>query len=113
MAAMRSMIRYKQRESGEWIAVGTDSRSRLVELVYIYDADLDRMAAPYEDGSFDPEPDGKVFSGSHLDAVGTRRVTVVYDAKDTQRVAMIARSKGVKPSSVYRDALDYYLAAQA
>lgn len=39
MAAMRSMIRYKQRESGEWIAVGTDSRSRLVELVYIYDAD--------------------------------------------------------------------------
>ena len=57
--------------------------------------------------------DGKVFSGSHLDAVGTRRVTVVYDAKDTQRVAMIARSKGVKPSSVYRDALDYYLAAHA
>ena len=41
MAAMRSMIRYKQRESGEWIAVGTDSRSRLVELVYIYDADGD------------------------------------------------------------------------
>jgi hypothetical protein len=41
MAAMRSMIRYKQRESGEWIAVGTDSRNRLVELVYIYDADDD------------------------------------------------------------------------
>ena len=41
MAALRSMIRYKQRESGEWIAVGTDSRSRLVELVYIYDADDD------------------------------------------------------------------------
>lgn len=79
----------------------------------ITDADLDRMAAPYEDGSFEPEPDGKVLSGSHLDAVGTRRVTVVYDAKDTQRVAMIARSKGVKPSSVYRDALDYYLSAQA
>jgi len=37
----------------------------------ITDADLDRMAAPYEDGSFEPEPDGKVFSGSHLDAVGT------------------------------------------
>ena len=47
------------------------------------DADLERMAAPYEDGGFEPEPDGKVFSGSHLDAVGTRRVTVVYDAKDT------------------------------
>ncbi len=33
----------------------------------IGDADLDRMAAPYEDGSFEPEPNGKVFSGSHLD----------------------------------------------
>lgn len=40
-AAMRSMIRYKQRGSGEWIAVGTDSHSRLVELVYIYDSDDD------------------------------------------------------------------------
>lgn len=40
----------------------------------IADADLDRMAAPYEDGSFEPEPEGTVFSGSHLDAVGTRRV---------------------------------------
>ncbi len=79
----------------------------------ITDADLDRMAAPYEDGSFEPEPGGRVFNGSHLDAVGTRRVTVVYNARDTQKVAMIARSKGVKPSAVYRDALDYYLAAQA
>ena len=79
----------------------------------ITDADLDRMAAPYEDGSFEPEPDGKVLSGSHLDAVGTRRVTVVYDAKDTQRVALIARSRGVKPPEIYRDALDCYLAAQA
>ena len=79
----------------------------------ITDADLDLMAAPYERGDFEPEPGGEVFSGSHLDAVGTRRVTVVYDAADTQRVALIARSRGVKPSSIYRDALDYYLAAQA
>ncbi len=79
----------------------------------ITDADLDRMAAPYENGSFELEPGGEVFSGSHLDAVGTRRVTVVYDAKNTQKVASIARSRGVKPSAVYRDALDYYLAAQA
>ncbi len=50
------------------------------------DANLDRLSAPYEDSSFEPEPDGKVFSGSHIGAVGTRRVTVVYDAKDTQRV---------------------------
>ena len=41
MIAMRSMIRYKQRDSGEWIAVGTDSHNRLVELVYIYDDDED------------------------------------------------------------------------
>lgn len=40
-AAMRSMIRYKQRDSGEWLAVGTDSHSRLVELAYIYDNDED------------------------------------------------------------------------
>ncbi len=79
----------------------------------INDADLDRMAAPYEDATFAPEPDGQVLSGSHLDAVGTRRVTVVYDAKDTQKVAMIARSRGVKPSVVYRDALEHYLAAQS
>lgn len=79
----------------------------------ITDADLDRMAAPYEDGSFKPEPDSKVFSGSHPDAVGKRRVTVVYNAMDTQRVAGIARSRGVKPSEIYRDALTYYLAAQA
>lgn len=39
--AMRSMIRYKQRGSGEWMAVGMDSRNRLVELVYIYDTDDD------------------------------------------------------------------------
>ena len=37
----------------------------------ITDADLVRMAAPYEDGNFEPEPDGKVLSGSHPDAVGS------------------------------------------
>ena len=49
----------------------------------ITDADLERMAAPYEDGSFKPEPDGKVFSSSHLDAVVTPRVTVINDEKET------------------------------
>lgn len=29
-------------------------------------------AAPYEDGSFEPEPDGEAVGGSHLDAVGPR-----------------------------------------
>ena len=41
--------------------------------------------------------------------MGKRRVTVIYDAADTQRVAAIARRRGVKPSEVYRDALAHYL----
>ena len=76
------------------------------------DADLDAMAEPYEGGDY-ASGGGDVFTGSHLDAVGKHRVTVIYDARDTQRVAAIARSRGVKTSEVYRDALDYYLAAQA
>ncbi len=76
------------------------------------DATLDEMALPYEQGDYENEI-GAVYSGSHLDAVGKRRVTVIYDASATQRVADIARERGVKPSEVYRDALDYYLAAQA
>ena len=76
------------------------------------DDGLDAAAAPYESGDY-PSGGGEVFTGSHLEAVGKRRVTVIYDARDTQRVAAIARSRGVKVSDVYRDALDYYLAAQA
>lgn len=49
----------------------------------ITDADLERMAAPFENGRFELEPDRKVFSGSHLEAVCTRRVTVIHDEKDT------------------------------
>lgn len=75
------------------------------------DEKLDAMAAPYESGDYQSE-EGTVYSGSHLDAVGKRRVTVIYDASDVQRVASLARSRGVKPSEVYRDALDYYLASQ-
>lgn len=49
----------------------------------ITDADLERMATPFENGGFGLEPDGKVFSGSKLDAVCTRRVTLIHDGKDT------------------------------
>lgn len=76
------------------------------------DDDLDSMAEPYERGDYQ-SGGGKIFTGSHLDAVGKRRVTVIYDAQDTQRVAAIARSRGVKTSEIYRDALSYYLANQA
>lgn len=45
------------------------------------DSDLDRMAAPYEEASFKPEPGGKVHSGSHLDAAGKPGVEAARDAK--------------------------------
>lgn len=41
VAAMRGMLRYKQRSSGEWLAVGLDGHGRLVELVYQYDSEED------------------------------------------------------------------------
>lgn len=41
VAAMRTMIRYKQRPSGEWLAVGLNGNSRLVELAYQYDEEED------------------------------------------------------------------------
>lgn len=72
------------------------------------DADLDRAATPFERGDF-PHYDAPVYSGSHLEAVGTKRVTVVYPAAATQKVAAIARQRGVKPSEIYRDALEKYL----
>lgn len=75
------------------------------------DAALDAMAAPYESGDYESEA-GEVHTSSHLGAVGRRRVTVIYDASVTQRVASIARSRGARPSEVYRDALDHYLSAQ-
>lgn len=76
------------------------------------DENLDAVAKPYESGDYQSEG-STVHTGSHLDAVGKRRITVIYDARDTQRVAAIAKSRGVKTSEVYRDALNYYLAAQA
>lgn len=41
------------------------------------------MATPFENSGFELEPDGKAFSGSDPDAVGTRLVTVIHDEKDT------------------------------
>ena len=78
----------------------------------IGEGDLDRIAEPYERGDY-PSDGGTVYVGSHIDAVGKRRVTVVYDARDTQKVAAIARGRGVKPSEIYREALGFYLAAQS
>ena len=70
--------------------------------------DLDKRAEEYENETYTPS-DGKVYVGSHLDRVGTRRVTVIFDAEDTQQVNAIASDRGVKPSVVYRDALKFFL----
>lgn len=75
------------------------------------DEALGRAASPCEAGDYASES-GKVCSGSHVDAVGKRRITVIYDERDAQRVVEIACAKGVKPSEVYRDAHDFCLAAQ-
>lgn len=77
------------------------------------DAALDEMAAPYEGGDFElGDASFPIYSGSHLDRVGKKRVTVAFDASDTQRVQNVARSKGVKPSEIYRLAVHQYLDGQ-
>lgn len=37
--AMRGMLGYRQRPSGEWLAIEVDGRNRLLELVYNFDDD--------------------------------------------------------------------------
>lgn len=83
--------------------------SDYMEKYGLSDADLDRMAEPYENGDFEHEA-GRIHTGSHVSAVGKKRITVVYDARTVQEIDRIAKSRGVKPSAVYRDAVDQYLA---
>lgn len=70
--------------------------------------DLDKRAKKYEKSNYERN-NNKVFIGSHIDRVGKKRVTVIYDADDTQQVHSIAKNRGVKPSSIYREALKFYL----
>lgn len=72
---------------------------------------IEQSSQAYERGDWEGHV-GDVHVGSHLDVVGKKRVTVVYDAKDAQRVKEIAKQRGVTPSDVYRDALESYLARQ-
>lgn len=69
---------------------------------------IEKSAAAYESGDY-PHEEGQVYSGSHLDAVGKKRVTVVYPCEKVQRANRIAQRKGVKSSEIYRAALDEYL----
>ena len=75
----------------------------------ISDADLDKISAPYERGDWSGTVD-EAQRGSHLDAVGKKRITVVYDARDALAAKNIARDRGVTPSEIYREALKSYLA---
>ncbi len=72
---------------------------------------IERSAAQYESGDY-PHCSNPVHTGSHMDAVGKKRVTVVYSAEDVQKVSRIAKSRGVKPSDVYRAAMRQFLDAQ-
>lgn len=72
---------------------------------------LDTKAKPYEDGTYE-HSDEPVIVGSHLDHVGKKRITVIYDAKDTQEVNRIAKKEGVNPSNIYRTALKSFLMQQ-
>lgn len=55
-AAMRNMIRYQQRDSGEYAAVGFDGKNRFIELVYVYNDELDSFLVYH---AFTP-PTGKM-----------------------------------------------------
>ena len=39
--AFKSMLRHKQREGDEYIAIGADSKGRILEMVYIYNFEHD------------------------------------------------------------------------
>lgn len=71
---------------------------------------LDREAEQYERGEFEPGI-GPVYVGSHYDAVGKKRVSVIFPAQETQKIDALARSRGCKSSDIYREAVAQYLAA--
>jgi hypothetical protein len=72
---------------------------------------IEHSASEYESGS-SPHYSTTINTGSHLDAVGTKRVTVIYNSEDVMSVNVIARSRGVKSSEIYRVALRQYLDSQ-
>jgi len=72
------------------------------------DADLEQRAQEYETENWSLGHD-RIYSGSHYDAVGRKRVTVIYPAEDVQKVSSIANAQGVKASDIYRKALSDYL----
>lgn len=72
------------------------------------DADLEQRAQEYETETWSLGHE-RIYAGSHYDAVGRKRVTVIYPAADVQKVSSIANAQGVKASDIYRQALSDYL----
>ncbi|WP_130812977.1 CopG family transcriptional regulator [Olsenella sp. Marseille-P4559] len=71
---------------------------------------IEASAERYERGDYE-ESSAPVHMGSHLDAVGTKRETVTYDAADVQEVKRIAKERRVSRADIYRDALRRYLSS--
>ena len=79
-----------------------------MKIFNVTEEDLDAKAKPYEDETFAIEGNNIVV-GSHLDHVGKKSITVIYDAQDAQQINQIGEEDGVKPSQIYREALKLFL----
>ena len=75
----------------------------------ITDEDLDKSAQEFENETYEHE-DNKVYDGCHLDVLGKKRITVLYDAHVANKVSLVAKAQGVKSSDIYRKAVNTYLA---
>lgn len=72
---------------------------------------IERQAQMYENEQQDINEDAVVYAGAHVDAVGSKRVTVIYSARDALQVEQLAKARGCKSSDIYRQALTQYLKA--
>lgn len=69
MAAMRQMMAYKQRTTGEWLAVGTDAHGRLLELVYLFYPE-ERVLRLSRDDAAEPEDSEETADREELSSRG-------------------------------------------
>lgn len=90
------------------------TEQELLEKFGVSESWIEDSAQAYETGTWNISENDRrpIFVGSHLDRVGKKRVTVIFDAADTQLVSALAKKRGVKPSDIYRDAVKAYLLAQ-
>lgn len=100
----------QQDTESEFIPTETSpaSMDELMNEFELSDADLEQRAQEYETETWSLGHE-RIYAGSHYDAVGRKRVTVIYPAEDVQKVSSIANAQGVKASDIYRKALSDYL----